>query len=93
MNRIEHLLTILSEECAEVTKECSKALRFGLENPYQGTTSSQKIADELNDLIAVADMIKDASVIGPFIDDKKIKAKKDKVEKYLEYSKRIGKLK
>ena len=32
MNREEHLLTILSEECAEVIKDVSKALRFGLDD-------------------------------------------------------------
>jgi len=30
MNRMEHLLAVLAEECAEVAQRCSKAQRFGM---------------------------------------------------------------
>lgn len=53
MNATEHLLVCLAEECGEVAKECSKALRFGLDdqvtlNPYgprgtEGPTVREKI--------------------------------------------------
>lgn len=31
MNKAEHLLTCLAEECAEIQQAVSKALRFGVE--------------------------------------------------------------
>ena len=31
MNEVEHLLTCLMEECAEIQKSTAKAMRFGLD--------------------------------------------------------------
>ena len=97
MNRIEHLLVILSEECAEAQKEVSKALRFGLDDcaPNQSLTNRNKIAIELNDLMAVVEMLIDEGVITSTtaFTDKEITIKKEKVERYLKYSKTAGTLK
>ena len=30
MNKVEYFLTCLNKECSEIIKDCSKALRFGL---------------------------------------------------------------
>lgn len=94
MNRKEHLLTCLSEECMEVAKEASKGLRFGLDDhhPTQTGTNEQKINDEFNDLVAILIMLREEGVVTIQIDDEKIKAKKEKVEKYLLYSKERGTL-
>lgn len=56
MNREEHLLTCLAEECAEVAQRVSKALRFGLAEvqPGQPHNNAERIRDELCDLVAVA---------------------------------------
>lgn len=40
MNLKEHLLTVLSEECAEVQQAVSKALRFGAKDSRPGTDST-----------------------------------------------------
>ncbi len=65
MNRKEHLLVILSEECSEVIKEVSKALRFGLENGYPGQskTNQDNIEDELTDVFAVVEMLLDDGML------------------------------
>jgi len=70
------------EECAEVTKDASKALRFGLDNKYQGTFPAERLAEELDDLIGVREMLTDRGVIrGPSLES--IAAKKQKVIKYM----------
>ena len=96
MTRTEHLLVILSEECAEVAKEVSKALRFGLDDaePGKPETNREKIASEFNDLFAVMLMLKEEGIF----EDKQlltleaIKKKKARVERYLLYSQEVGRL-
>ena len=94
MNRKEHLLTILSEECIEIAKEISKALRFGLEDhhPTQVGTNSKKINDEYNDLLGVMQMLINEGHLKIEVDPLKIQAKMEKVEKYLKYSEEHGTL-
>lgn len=94
MNRKEHLLTILSEECMEIAKEVSKGLRFGLEDhhPSQTGTNAQKINDEFNDLMAVIEMLNDEGYLKVKLDGNKMNTKKERVEKYLLYSKEHGTL-
>jgi NTP pyrophosphatase (non-canonical NTP hydrolase) len=95
-NRKEHLLIVLAEECAEITKEVSKSIRFGLNNKYDRNsdpnvaTNAQKIIDELNDLIAVVEMLSEEGYLDYKLDPAKIKAKKEKVNRYAGYSKLAG---
>ena len=92
MNRLEHLLVILMEECAEVAKETSKALRFGINEQRDLPTSNyERIQKEWSDLQAVIDMIGDEGFpIIACIDE--MDAKRAKVEKYLKYSIECGTL-
>lgn len=84
MNRIEHLLIVLSEECAELTKEISKSLRFGLDSKRtkKQLTNRKKISNELGDIISVANMLSDDGII-EFPSKKQMDSKRKKVEKYL----------
>jgi hypothetical protein len=93
VNRTEHLLTILAEECAEVAQQASKALRFGLDDgaPGQELTNAQRIAGELDDLRAVAAMCQDEGLI-PSPDGHRFAEKVAKVEHYLCYSSKRGTL-
>lgn len=95
MNRQEHLLTILSEECGEIAKEISKGLRFGLDDhhPTQVGTNAEKINLEYNDLVAVLEMLNDEGILEVKLDRELIKRKKERVEKYLLYAKERGTLK
>jgi hypothetical protein len=95
MNRAEHLLACIAEECDEVGKNCMKALRFGLQDGYPGAnvTNAQEIADELSDLIAVMRMAVSEGVIPkPDLSGPRIVAKQQKVEKYLVYAAERGTL-
>lgn len=89
MNRTEHLLTILAEECAEVAKETSKAIRFGLGEmmPGQSLTNRERILKELQDLWAAVEMLDLQHV-----DREAIDRKKAKVEAFLKYSEECGTL-
>ncbi|HYH65426.1 MAG TPA: hypothetical protein VD866_12085 [Urbifossiella sp.] len=100
MTRTEHLLTILAEECAEVAQRASKALRFGLAEvePGQPLTNAQRLMREVNDLIAVYQMLA-GPVVSPttplFKGDPNewmvwFREKHAKVEKYLSYSRECG---
>ena len=107
MNKQEHLLTILGEECSELHKELCKALRFGVNEQRDMTlTNAQRIFREFNDLLAMVDMVNESVVSGSFADagitysergimyrdEELIAEKKEKVEKYLLYSKECGTL-
>lgn len=65
MNRNEHLLVCLAEECAEVQHAIAKALRFGLDDGYPGggTTNAKDIERELIDLSAVIELCREEGVI------------------------------
>lgn len=89
MNRAEHLLTKLMEECAEVAQEASKAAIFGPQEvmPGQPLTNRDRVLKELNDLWAVCEMLGLAVVDRPAIE-----AKKAKVQKYIDYARSVGTL-
>lgn len=100
MNKMEHLLTILAEECGELSQRATKALRFGLnevqkDQPY---TNARRILYEYNDLVAVINMLhRDGAFHGSMPSDgmyseAMMKEKYDKVQKYLAYAREIGTL-
>ena len=89
MNKTEHLLVVLSEECSEVIKEVSKALRFGLEdcnpNINDGVTNSEKITKEIADLIGIIETLVSGGIIkGPSLKD--VEEKRKRIAHYLKYS-------
>lgn len=88
MNETEHLLTVLSEECAEVAQRACKAIRFGLSEiqPGQPEDNKRRLERELADLMAVAHML------GLQIRISDEDAKRKKLEKFMEYSRQLGTL-
>jgi len=89
MNRTEHLLTILAEECGEVTQRVCKVLRFGLADVQegQGEDNKRRLEREAADVVAMIEML------GLDVRDEDKAAKRARVEKYLEYSRKVGTLK
>jgi len=98
MNTTEHLLTCLAEEGSEVTKDATKSLRFGLDdrnvlNPT-GPTNRERLVDELNDLMAVVDLCVAHGILPEnWQSPEKHQAKLEKVEKFMNYAKKVGALK
>jgi NTP pyrophosphatase (non-canonical NTP hydrolase) len=86
MNEQQHLLVCLMEECGEVVQACSKALRFGMDDDHQAANPDivsprLYIRKELNDLVAVADLLE-----MDWMDERLIDAKKTKLEGFMEYA-------
>lgn len=81
MNLIDdkpYLLTCLNEEAAEIIQDGCKAQRFGLDSDYAGEKNSDKLITELNQLVAVADLLFPEGWQNDQIQDNK----KDKLEQY-----------
>lgn len=104
MNKVEHILTCLAEECGEVAKEVHKSLRFGLDdklttNPdgprgSDGPTNREKLAQELNDLMGVVSMLVEEGVLPDNWSSPKLHQNKAvKVKQYMRYAERVGALK
>lgn len=95
MTTREHLLVILMEECAEVIHRASKLLRFGPadRDPADGKPSTDGLVDELNDLAATINMLEIHDVIPATWESSAAGyLKREKVKKFLEYSKTMGTL-
>lgn len=92
MNVIENLIDSLAEECAEIAQRCSKANRFGPGEiqPGQPHRNSERIEGELNDLLGVVDLLNELGVLNFKPDPERIRAKKVKVVKFLDYSMECG---
>ena len=95
MTENEHLLLCLNEECVEIAKDVDKALRFGLDdiNPLNPTGPSNKglIIDELNDLMAVVDILIERNILPHWWQSQHQQtAKRAKVLKHLEIARAKG---
>jgi NTP pyrophosphatase (non-canonical NTP hydrolase) len=93
MDRREHLLTCLAEECTEVGQRVTKALRFGLTEvqALQPHTNAARISEELRDLIAVATILQSEGVLEAFHPTAdQVMAKFARIERFMAISRREG---
>lgn len=96
MNQTEHLLTCLSEECAEIQQAVAKALRFGLLDGYPGsnTNNAQDIEQEIAELFAVVDLLREQGITTQPEGARAIHAaKRHRVLEYMDYARKNGVLK
>ena len=98
MNKLEHLLVCVAEECAEVQQAVTKMLRFGWDdiNPSNGRTALGHCRLEIADLLAVLEMLKEAEhgydfAVGKYTE--LMKSKKQRVEGFMAYARKRGTLK
>jgi len=108
MTADEHLLVCSVEEAVEVAEEvstlsrsfqkfCTKSLRFGLDERSlkdpTGPTNRERLVSELIDLFAVVEMMAEAGMIEPdWLDPERVRAKQDKVRKYMGHAVTCGAL-
>lgn len=87
----QYYLACLAEECDEVGQRIMKALRFGSQEvePGQPLNNLERIAAEVVDLQAMIDHVTNKGIIDG-VTFKQIRAKQEKVDKYLEYARSIG---
>jgi len=92
MNNYQYLLTKLTEESLEVGKESLKTQQFGAHEicPGLSLTNQQRIHSELNDLAGIIEMLNEECDFGYTPDPEAVKAKKEKVKVYREYSRNLG---
>lgn len=88
MNEIEHLLTVLAEESAEVGQVACKAIRFGLSDvgPNLTEDNRRRLERELADLLATAE------VLGLCIRNEDKATKIERLKKYMAYAREVGTL-
>lgn len=97
MNKEQLYLTLLAEECTEVGKLASKSIRFGLDSidPETGISNTEALHQELIDILSIVDFLNyeyGFSFDYTNIDQKLILKKKEKVERYLHISQRLGRV-
>lgn len=99
----QYFLLKLAEECAEVQQRALKQMQFGKdENQAQGpsttkieATNAQRLRGEINDLLAVIDCLIDIGEvpeISPWELEQAKNLKKEKLLKYLNYSRTLKKV-
>ncbi|MCP5230697.1 MAG: hypothetical protein H6948_01150 [Zoogloeaceae bacterium] len=90
MTRTQLLLIKLAEEASEVSQIALKTAQFGPHEvkPGQDDTNFQRIRIELDDLLAIVEMLNDECLFGYQPD--RDAAKKTRVDKYAAYSYELG---
>jgi NTP pyrophosphatase (non-canonical NTP hydrolase) len=97
MTKQQFLLLKLSEECAEVAQRCSKQIQFGPLEIQTGhsLTNAERLKQELLDLFSIWKILEENKQIPEFSEpevDFAYENKKLKLQKYLDYSFKLGEL-
>lgn len=92
MNMTQLILIKLAEECGEVSHDTLKAVQFGLEDhhPTGHLSNRHRIHAELNDLMAVIEMLNTEHGLGFVPSRRAIEEKKEKVRKWAMYAHDCG---
>ena len=96
INKQQHLLACLAEECAEVIVEVNKGLRFGLGDHHPSDPSknnAQRIAHEMQHVIAVYEMlVVDNGLPSNWSHVNRRIDKQERVTRFMAYAREEGKL-
>lgn len=92
MNELQYYLTKLAEEASEIAQIALKTQQFGLheKHPALQETNAERVHMELNDLLAVVDVLNEKFDFGFHEDQYAQEQKKLKMLKYKQYSINLG---
>lgn len=78
----QEIMSILQEECAEVTQAVSKCFRFGLDNykPGKPLTNREHLEVELGDVLAMIELLENIGVVSAASVEKAKEAKFEKLK-------------
>ncbi len=85
--RERELLIILMEECAEVTKRASKALRFGLDEiePGKAMTNSYRLGSEMGDLLHMIMTLREEGMVTARSIREGVESKKRQLARFMQF--------
>lgn len=83
MDKIDEVMLITQEECAEVTQAISKVFRFGIESEHNGVTNKERLTEEVGDLLCMIELMMTHGVVDSM---QVLEAKKNKFEKLKKWS-------
>lgn len=84
-DKLDEILLITQEECAEVTQAISKIFRFGFLASHNDKTNRQHLEEELGDLMAMIELLYAEGVIDEAAVHKASVAKLIKLNKWSTY--------
>ena len=61
--KVNEILLIAQEECAEVTQAISKVFRFGLDATHNGATNRDRLTEETGDLFCMIQLMIEKGII------------------------------
>ena len=76
MRKIETVMSVLQEECAEVIQAVSKINRFGMNGEWEGVTNKQALIQEIGDVLAMINVLVEDTDINIDIEDIEIAIQK-----------------
>ena len=78
----KEVMSILQEECAEVTQAISKVFRFGIEGEHNGFTNRERLEEEVGDLLCMIEMMMEQDILSRGIVAEAKFAKRAKLKKW-----------
>ena len=67
-SKVNEILDILQEECAEVIQSISKCRRFGIDNEYANGTGTQRenLTQEIGDVLLLIDLLQSYNIFSEY---------------------------